>query len=81
MDSNTNNTVIPDEFITSKIYVIRDKKVILNEDHADLYNVITGNFNKAIKRNITRCPERRTKLAPVENSYFGIIHYICELEI
>jgi hypothetical protein len=31
MDQNANKPVIPDEFITSKIYVIRDKKVMLDE--------------------------------------------------
>jgi len=47
---------IPDEIITSKIYFIRDKKVMLDEDLAELYGVTTGNLNKAVKRNISRFP-------------------------
>ena len=46
--------VIPDEIVTSKIYLIRDKKVMLDEDLTELYNVSTGNLNKAVKRNIAR---------------------------
>jgi hypothetical protein len=48
---------IPDEIITSKIYLIRDKKVMLDEDLAGLYNVTTGVLNQAVKRNITRFPD------------------------
>ena len=57
MAQNKYNLVIPDEFITGKIYVIRDKKVMLDEDLAKLYNVTTGNLNKAVKRNIARFPD------------------------
>lgn len=48
---------IPDEIITSKIYFIRDKKVMLDEDLAELYGVTTGNLNKAVSRNNARFPE------------------------
>ena len=57
MDPNVKKSVIPDEFITTKIYVIRDVKVMLDEDLAELYNVTTGNLNKAVKRNIARFPD------------------------
>ncbi len=57
MDSSTDSIAIPDELITSKIYVIRDKKVMLDEDLAELYNVTTGNLNKAVKRNAARFPD------------------------
>ena len=50
-------TQIPDEFITSKIYLIRDKKVMLDEDLAELYDVETKRLNEQIKRNIARFPE------------------------
>jgi hypothetical protein len=56
MDSNTDKTVIPDEFITSKIYVIRDKKVMLDEDLAELYDVETRRLNEQVKRNKARFP-------------------------
>jgi hypothetical protein len=46
-----------DEEIISKIYFIRDKKIMLDKDLAELYDVTTGNLNKAVKRNLKRFPE------------------------
>jgi hypothetical protein len=57
MVKETNQLAIPDEIITSKIYLVRDKKVMLDEDLAELYGVTTGNLNKAVKRNISRFPD------------------------
>jgi hypothetical protein len=54
---NTNNFIIPDEVISSKIYLIRGKKVMIDKDLAELYGVSTGNLNKAMKRNIKRFPK------------------------
>ena len=51
-----NETVIPDEVILSKIYLIRGQKVMLDRDLAILYGVSTGNLNKAVKRNLRRFP-------------------------
>ena len=48
---------IPDELILSKIYLIRDQKVMLDSDLALLYGVETKAFNQAVKRNIERFPE------------------------
>ena len=42
--------------IQSRIYEIRDQKVMLDRDLAELYHVTTGNLNKAVKRNIKRFP-------------------------
>ena len=42
--------------IQSKIYVIRGQRVMLDRDLAELYQVTTGNLNKAVKRNIRRFP-------------------------
>lgn len=42
--------------IQSKIYEIRNTKVMLDKDLAELYQVTTGNLNKAVKRNIKRFP-------------------------
>jgi hypothetical protein len=49
--------VIPDEVIVNKIYILRGKKVMLDKDLAELYNVTTGNLNKAVKRNLRRFPK------------------------
>lgn len=55
--SQKNLSIIPDEIISSKIYVIRDKKVILDQDLAVLYNVETRVLKQAVKRNIERFPD------------------------
>lgn len=57
MSKPKNEITIPDGIITSKIYLIRNKKVMLDEDLAELYGVTTGNLNKAVNRNIIRFPE------------------------
>ena len=44
------------QVIQSKIYEIRGVKVMLDKDLAELYQVTTGNLNKAVKRNIRRFP-------------------------
>ena len=48
---------VPDEVIINKIYFIRGKKVMLDRELAELYNVTTGNLNKAVKRNLKRFPD------------------------
>ena len=44
------------EPIKQKIYEIRGRRVMLDKDLADLYQVTTSNLNKAVKRNIKRFP-------------------------
>lgn len=51
------NSPVPIERIEGKILLIRERKVMLDRDLAELYGVTTGNLNKAVKRNITRFPE------------------------
>jgi L-lactate utilization protein LutC len=46
-----------DEKIIRKIYVIREQKVMLDFDLADLYEVETKALNQAVKRNIERFPK------------------------
>jgi hypothetical protein len=43
--------------IERMIYVVRDQKVMLDFDLAELYGVETGNLNRAVKRNLIRFPE------------------------
>lgn len=42
--------------IQSKIYEVRRQQVMLDKDLAELYQVATGNLNKAVKRNLKRFP-------------------------
>lgn len=44
------------QIIQQKIHEIRGQRVILDYDLAELYQVTTGNLNKAVKRNIRRFP-------------------------
>lgn len=48
---------VPDEIITNKIYLIRDQKVMLDQDLAELYNVETKQLKRQVRRNIERFPE------------------------
>lgn len=48
--------VVPAERIVGRIFAVREVKVMLDQDLAELYGVTTGNFNKAVKRNIERFP-------------------------
>ena len=50
-------TLVPDEIISNKIFLIRGLKVMLDKDLAEMYGVSTGNLNKSVKRNIKRFPE------------------------
>ncbi len=50
-------SLMPSEKIESKIYFIRGKKIMLDSDLAELYGVMTGTLNQAIKRNRKRFPE------------------------
>ena len=47
---------IPDEVIINKIYVIRDQKVMLDKDLAEIYNVQTKRLKEQVRRNIDRFP-------------------------
>ncbi len=51
------NALIPIEIIENKIYIIRNHKVMLDSDLANLYGIETKNLNKAVKRNLDRFPD------------------------
>ena len=48
---------VPIEVIEKKIILIREQKVMLDADLADIYGVPTKALNQAVKRNIQRFPE------------------------
>ena len=48
--------LIPVETIASKILFLRDEKVLLDRDLAELYGVSTKALNQAVKRNARRFP-------------------------
>lgn len=51
-----NEIQIIDEVITSKIYLIRNQKVMLDRDLAKLYGVETKYLKRQVRRNIERFP-------------------------
>lgn len=62
-------SLIPQEIIENKIFLIRGKKVMLDKDLAALYGVETKVLNQAVKRNIERFPDEfMFRLSQQENS-------------
>ena len=56
-NKDTNPEVFPDHIVLSKIFIIRDHKVMIDRDLAELYEVETRTLNQAVKRNLQRFPE------------------------
>jgi len=50
-------TTVPIERITSKIYLIRGHKVMLDRDLAELYEVETSQLKRSVRRNVERFPK------------------------
>lgn len=48
---------VSENLVANKIYLIRNKKVMLDKDLAELYEVETRALNQAVNRNIERLPE------------------------
>jgi len=53
----TKSIAIPDDIVISKIYLVRNHKVMLDDDLAELYQVETRRLNERVKRNIDRFPK------------------------
>ena len=51
------NLTIPDEIIINKIYLIRNQKVMIDRDLAELYGVETKRLKEAVRRHISRFPD------------------------
>jgi hypothetical protein len=50
------NNILPEEIIISRIYFIRNRKIMLDMDLAELYGVETKQLKRAVRRNIDRFP-------------------------
>ena len=57
MTEKQQGITISENLVATKIYLIRDKRVMLDKDLADLYEVETRALNQAVSRNIERFPE------------------------
>jgi phage regulator Rha-like protein len=49
--------IIPDEVVINNIYLIREQKVMLDMDVAELYGVETKQLKRAVRRNSDRFPD------------------------
>ena len=57
MAKKESSLVVPDEVVMNKIYVIRNQKVMLDKDLAELYQVETRILNQQVQRNLKRFPD------------------------
>src|SRR5579863_5364256 len=57
MSKQVRAVFIPDEVVIDKIYQIRDHKVMLDEDLAELYGIETKRLNEQVARNVDRFPK------------------------
>ena len=53
----TGNIIVPDEAVMSKIYFVREQKVMIDRDLAELYGVKAIRLREQVKRNQIRFPE------------------------
>jgi len=75
--------IVPHEVIENKIFLIRERKVMLDRDLAELYGVATKNLNRQVKRNIQRFPQEfmfqltkveRDELVPIWHQFKAMKH-------
>ena len=57
MTKASKTLMIPDELVMNKIYLIREQKVMLDRDLAELYDIKPIRLREQVKRNISRFPE------------------------
>ena len=57
MTTENTSVLIPDERIMDKIFLIRDLKVMLDRDLAELYGLDTKVLKQQVRRNLNRFPD------------------------
>ncbi len=68
--SAAEKSIVPNEIIMSKILLIRNQKVMIDRDLAELYGTTTKRLNEQVKRNINRFPEHFLfELTELEKEY------------
>lgn len=48
--------IFPDDIVLTKIYLIRENKVMIDKDLAELYEIETKRLKEAVRRNRKRFP-------------------------
>jgi hypothetical protein len=68
--SSADKSIVPNEIIMSKILLIRNQKVMIERDLAELYGTTTKRLNEQVKRNTNRFPEHfMFELTEIEKEY------------
>jgi hypothetical protein len=68
--SSADKSIVTNEIIMSKILLIRNQKVMIDRDLAELYSTTTKKLNQQVKRNINRFPEHfMFELTKLEKEY------------
>lgn len=57
MEKEKQQITLSENIVANKIYLIRDKRVMIDKDLAELYDVETRALNQAVNRNIERFPK------------------------
>lgn len=70
------NPALPEEVVQNKIFIIRNKKVMLDRDLAALYGVETRTLNQAVKRHLERFPEDFMFQLTLEETNFSRSHFV-----
>ena len=52
-----NQIIIPSEIISNKIYFVRNQKIMIDSDLAELFQVLPKRLREQVKRNIEKFPE------------------------
>jgi hypothetical protein len=81
--TSSSNLMLPDEVITSKIYLIRGEKVMLDRDLAALFDVRAIRLREQVRRNIEKFPAHfmfqltgtETELLVSQNALLSL-HYL-----
>lgn len=67
---NNSISIVPNEVIMNKIVLIRDHKVMIDRDLAELFGIETKRLNQQVKRNVTRFPSNfMFQLTELEKEY------------
>ena len=56
LTERSDKILLPDEVITSKIFLVRQQKVMLDRDLAELFDVKSIRLREQVKRNIEKLP-------------------------
>lgn len=56
MTQNALSTIVEEQKVLNRIYIIRNEKVMLDSDLAEMYGVETKRLNEQVKRNLKRFP-------------------------